>query len=123
MHTVNSVRGQFKSALKETDEAWKLLILELEQQFGPGLDLSAVLFLIGVQELGINKRKFGKDQKLELMHIAICTVLEPYGFYTPLGRDTDGYPHWELDGALPALTAGQQSQLMKEAILHYFDKK
>ena len=38
-------------------------------------DLQTILFLIGVQELGrIPKTKFTKEEKRDLMHIAVCTL-------------------------------------------------
>jgi hypothetical protein len=42
------------------------------------LDLDAI-YLIELQELGQIHHEF-KDEKLNLMHIAICRLLEPYGF-------------------------------------------
>ena len=56
-------------------------------------DLDTILFLIGVQELGQGKKKFKKDDKLNLLHIAVCRVLEPFGFYRFDGQDPDGWPH------------------------------
>ena len=108
------------STLHEIEDQWKKLILDLEKQFGDGLDLQAVLMLIGVQELGKGYRKFNKDQKLEVLHIAICTLLEPYGYYKFEGQDEDGYPHWSTVENLPPLKPGQQSFLMKQSILDYF---
>lgn len=108
------------STLHEIEDQWKKLILDLEKQFGDGLDLQAVLMLIGVQELGKGYRKFNKDQKLEVLHIAICTLLEPYGYYKFEGQDEDGYPHWSTVENLPPLKPGQQSFLMKQSVLDYF---
>src|SRR5690606_39403150 len=67
-------------------------------RFGEGeeLDLDAIIFLVGVQELGMGFRKFKKDEKVNLMHIAICRVLEPYGYYEYEGRDADGWPHYKV---------------------------
>lgn len=99
---------------------FKELLKKLEEQFGGGLDLQGVVFLIGVQELGKGWDKFSKRQKLELMHIGVCSVLEPYGFYKFIGRDKDNWPHFEFVGELPPLDEGQQQHLMKEAIINYF---
>jgi hypothetical protein len=108
------------SHVQYVEKRWKSLLIDLNEQFDGELDLQAVLFLIGVQELGKGLRKFTKDQKLELMHIAICTLLEPYGYYTFSGNDEDGYPHWELNEQLPPLSPGQQLALMKECVVEYF---
>jgi len=111
---------QSDSWLQELETRWKKIIAKLETQFGGDLDLQAVLFLIGVQELGKGRRKLNKDQKLEILHIAICTLLEPYGYYEFEGTDEEGYPHWKLNEELPPLKPGHQSALMKEAIISYF---
>jgi hypothetical protein len=109
-----------ESHLQMIEKQWKELLKSLNNQFDGDLDLQAVLFLIGVQELGKGRVKYSKDQKLELMHIAICTLLEPFGYYNFVGHDQDGFPHWELNEQLPPLSPGQQMALMKESILDYF---
>lgn len=109
------------SYLQEVEAGWNKVQARLIAQFGEEIDIQAALFLIGVQESGKGKKKYSKDQKLELMHIAICTLLEPYGYYIFLGNDEDGYPHWELNEKLPHLTSGQQLALMKEAVTRYFE--
>jgi hypothetical protein len=107
------------SHLQSLEAEWKALLIKLNARFDADLDLEAVLFLIGIQELGKGYKKYTKDQKLELMHIAICTLLEPYGYYIYKGRDDDGYPHWEANEQLPPLNAGQQMALMKSCIITY----
>lgn len=105
------------------EKRWRDLTTKLSIHFGAGLpDLNAVLFLIGVQELGQHAREFKKDEKVALMHIAICVVLLPYGYYREKGRDADGWPHFERVRDLPALGPGEQERLMKEAVLAYFDE-
>jgi len=96
------------------------LVKKLEQQFGEGLDTQAILFLIGVQELGLGYKKFKKHEKTDLMHVAVCTLLEPHGHYKFMGRDEENWPHFELVKELPPLTDREQQHLMKEAILDYF---
>ena len=99
---------------------WRELIERLEAKFGEGLDLDAVLFLVGVQELGQGYRKFKKQEKTDLMHIAICRLLMQYGYYEYTGVDTEGWPHYKEAAKLPRLNPNQQSLLMKEALLDYF---
>jgi len=105
------------------DKRWRDLVKKLSDRFDGGtLDLNAILFLIGVQELGQHARDFKKDEKVGLMHIAICVVLLPYGYYKELGRDADGWPHFELAKELPPLASAEQERLMKEAVLGYFEE-
>ena len=54
------------------------------------------------------------------MHIAICKLLSRYGYYEFEGLDPEGWPHYKLVEELPTLKAGEQSVLMKEAIVYYF---
>lgn len=99
-----------------------MLQRKLSNQFADGdlLDLDAMIYLVGVQELGQYHRRFKKDDKIALMHIAICRLLEPYGYYEFEYFDADGWPHYKLLEALPPLKAGEQSVLMKEALVSYF---
>jgi hypothetical protein len=101
---------------------WQKLLDALEPRFGGDLDVQAILFMIGVQELGQGYRKLKKDEKLDVMHIAICTLLEPYGYYEFEGLDADKWPHWKATAKLPHLKPGQQQRLVQEAIVDYFEK-
>lgn len=94
----------------------------MEQRFGGPVDLNALIFLVGVQELGQHAREFKKDEKVGLMHVGICVLLLPYGYYKELGRDADGWPHFERAKELPELDASGQERLMKEALLGYFEQ-
>ena len=104
-------------------EKWNLLVANLSTQFADGdtLNIDAIIYLIGVQELGQGQRKFKKDEKVNLMHIAICKLLEPYGYYEFDFFDNDGWPHYKTINELPNLKPGEQSVLMKEAIVAYFE--
>jgi len=101
---------------------WQTLQDKLKERFGSEMEHDAILFMIGIQELGKLNQKYKKDQKMDVMHIAICTLLEPYGFYEYKGVDDDGWPHWELKENLPHLEAKQQNKLINEAIIEYFRK-
>lgn len=102
---------------------WEDIQRDLSQKFGGGevLDLDSVIFLIGVQELGQGFRKFSKDEKINVMHIAICRLLEPFGYYEFDFFDKDGWPHYKKVDQLPSLKPGEQSVLMKEAVVMYFE--
>jgi len=107
---------------EQLKQRWLLVVDKLSLQFADGdtLDIDAILYLIGVQELGQLHRRYKKDHKLDLMHIAICKLLTPYGYYEFDFVDDDGWPHYKVKEELPHLKAGEQSVLMKEAIVNYF---
>jgi len=106
-------------------ERWEKVVTFLSDKFADGevLDLDAIIYLIGVQELGKINNEFKKDEKVNLMHIAICKLLEPYGYYEFEFFDKEGWPHYKVIKELPALKAGEQSVLMKDAIVNYFLEK
>ena len=100
---------------------WRKVTALFEEDHGE-LDVPSVLFLIGIQELGKGFIKLSKDKKLEVMHIGVCSVLEPYGHYEFVGDDQDGWPHFDLKQKLPPLKNEEQQQLLKEAIISYFEE-
>jgi hypothetical protein len=106
-------------------ERWENVVSILSNQFSQGedLDLDAIIYLIGVQEFGRFQQLFKKDEIINLMHIAICRLLEPYGYYEFDYVDKEGWPHYKIKEELPPLKAGEQSVLMKEAIVNYFIEK
>ena len=101
---------------------WEALVTLLSEKFSDGdaVDVEGMLYLVGLQELGQVHRKMKKDDNVNLIHIGICTVLEPYGYYRFDYFDEEGWPHFELLEALPPLKPGEQSILMKEALVEYF---
>lgn len=105
-------------------DQWEQLLYILSAKFADGeiLNLDAVIYLIGVQELGQGPKEFKKDEKLNLMHIAICRLLEPFGYYQFDFFDADGWPHYKILEQLPPLKPGEQTVLMKEAIVLYFSE-
>lgn len=100
---------------------FRSLVKKLEVTFGEGLELDTIILLIGVQELGLGYQEFSKDEKMNLMHIAICTVLEPYGVYKYLSTDDEGWPHFEKVKNIPAISNSDQEHLLKEAVISYFE--
>jgi len=110
---------------EQLKERWDAVVSLLSERFADGapLDLDAVIYLVGLQELGQLHRKFKKDEKVNLMHIAICRLLEPFGYYAFEYFDDEGWPHYKVLEQLPTLRAGEQSVLMKEAIVNYFLEK
>lgn len=105
----------------EFQKKWDQLIVKVNERFGQDLDVQAILFIIGLQELGQRIEKLSKDQKVDVMHIAVCVLLEPYGYYSYMGRDQDGWPHWKAEKKLPRLNRHDQEQLIKQGIIDYLE--
>ncbi|KOY87084.1 hypothetical protein AD998_13870 [bacterium 336/3] len=106
----------------ELEFRWGQLLNKIQKTVGQRpKDLNGVLFLIGVQELGKGHKNFTKEEKQDLMHIAICRVLSKLGFYTLVGTDQEGWPHWELAKPLPQFDLLEQEKLLKNQVLEYFE--
>lgn len=101
---------------------WEQVERLVEERFGEKLDQQSILFIIGLQELGKGLKSYKKEEKLDIIHIGICTVLMPYGFYKKIGDDDDGWSHFKNIKKLPNTIKGEsQENFMKEAIVNYFD--
>ncbi|HFK5569881.1 hypothetical protein BAX97_06285 [Elizabethkingia meningoseptica] len=102
-------------------ELWKKIEAFFQKNFDmePNPPIEMLLFLIGIQELGSGQQKYSKDDKLNLIHIAVCRLLEPYGYYKFTGYD-DGWPQYEQLQEVPELKPNEQSILMRKAIIQYF---
>jgi hypothetical protein len=117
-------KAMFKRDL-DLDRQWAALLQELATTMGGKRpkDLNAVLFLIGVNELGQGARNFSKEEKQDLMHIGICKALSLSGFYELEGLDKDGWPHWTLIKKLPHFDLLEQEKLLKTHVIEYFEKE
>ena len=83
--------------------------------------MEAILFLIGMQETGFMNAKITKEQKQDLMHVAVCTLLSASGFYELEGKDKDGWPHFKQLKAMPDMNAFEQENFLKDHVLLYFE--
>ena len=108
----------------ELKTKWNNLKTKLSVDFSDNeiIDVDSIIFLIGIQELGQFQKRFNKQKKLEVIHIAVCKLLSDYGYYEFDYTDNDGWPHYKLIKKLPNLKAGEQTILMKKAIINYFMK-
>lgn len=85
-------------------------------------DVNAVLFLVGIQELGRWKPNFTKEEKQDLMHIAVCHLMSQDGFYRFKGRDSDGWPHYEALKPFQVKGVANQEEYLKLKIIDYFQE-
>jgi hypothetical protein len=108
----------------EQDRNWQRLLQLIDHSLGKKpKDLNGVLFLIGVQELGQGSKIFSKEEKQDLLHIAICKVLSLAGYYELEGLDEQGWPHWKLIKKLPHFDLLEQEKLLKMLVIEYFEKE
>lgn len=105
---------------KEIDLEWEFLIGKLTKIIGKKPNLDAILFLIGVQELGQGTKRFSKEEKQDLMHVGVCTLLSQSGYYELEGLDQNGWPHYKLLKPVPKLDLEEQEKFLQMHIKEYF---
>jgi hypothetical protein len=108
-------------AMENFEQRWKNVELKLQERFGKVPDMEGILFLIGVNEFG-EVREFTKEQKQDLMHIAVCSLLCWKGYYKYTGRDAEGWPHYEQLTKVDANGLRTQEELLKECVVLYFEE-
>jgi hypothetical protein len=100
---------------------WWRLEEKLIERFGKKPDLESILFLIGIQEYGHLREKFTKEQKQDLMHVAVCSLLSQSGYFEIDHYDDDGWPHFKQLRELPELNMIEQENFLKDHALLYFE--
>jgi hypothetical protein len=108
---------------EDFNSRWQKVVYHFIQLTGKKPNLNTMLFLIGIQELGTGKKRFSKEEKQDLMHIAMCKVLSLSGYYELEGQDKDGWPHWKSIRPVPKLNLEEQENLLKAHIVEYFEKE
>ena len=100
---------------------WYEVRNRVKEQFGQRPDINAMLYIIGMNEVGIIKEKWEKEEKQNLMHVATCKLLSSDGYYRFTGNDAEGWPHYEKNNDLPVLNLVDQEELLKRKIVEYFE--
>ena len=92
------------------------------ERFGKKPDMETILFLIGIQEFGDIKENFTKEQKQDLMHVAVCSLLSQSGFYELEAVDEDGWPHFKQLKPMPDMNMIDQENFLKDHVMLYFEQ-
>ncbi|MBC9931338.1 hypothetical protein [Chitinophaga qingshengii] len=106
--------------MEDLEKRWKPIEDMLTAKFGKKPNMEAILFLIGVNEINHLKKKYTKEQKQDLMHVAVCTLLSKSGYYELDGYDKDGWPHFKELQPVPKFGLAEQEAFLKEHIIEYF---
>jgi sensor domain CHASE-containing protein len=106
--------------ISEINQHWNDILQFVEDNFGSKPDLNKLLLLIGIREIGEVREKFEKEEKVQLMHIAVCRVLSPGGYYVINGKDENGWPNWEKVKDVPYLDVFEQETFLRQHIVEYF---
>jgi len=109
---------------EEIEIKWNNLLLEVKELIGKKiLNINNLLFLIGVQELGKGPQNFSKEQKQDLIHVAVCKILSADGYYKFEKLDEQGWPHYTLGKPIPFNDVLGQENFLKKYIIQYFENE
>lgn len=98
------------------------LCRHLSKLYNQTVDLTSILFLVGMQEYGQLARSFDKDIKLNLIKLGACKLLSIKAYYSYQGCDQSGWPVYSRVPDRPPLQEKQQDEILKQAAIIYFDK-
>lgn len=105
----------------DLQQRWWDLEAKLVERFGKKPDMETILFLIGIQVFGQISEKFTKEQKQDLMHVAVCSLLSHSGYYKLSSTDEEGWPHFTQLKPMPDMNTFDQENFLKDHILLYFE--
>ena len=102
---------------------WYRVRAVVKEQFNLRPDINAMLFIIGMNEVGQVRDHWEKEEKQELMHVATCKLLSYEGIYRFLQTDEEGWPHYVPVSSVPPVPLKDQDKLLKKLIVRYFEEQ
>jgi len=104
------------------EREWQNLLYKIKPNFKRKPNLQSMLFLIGLQEFGNVHRSYSKEEKQDLMHVAVCKLMSEEDYFLYIGKDEEGWPHFEKTTKVHPQGLEQQEKVLKRQILRYFEK-
>ena len=111
----------FKMKPSSIIKKWHKLRKEFFDKLGKKPDINAFLFMIGIEQCGFIKDAYTKEEKQDLIHVAVAGFLCKDGHYLYEGRDDSGWPHYNATSPPPELSLKEQEQWLKTHIVRYFE--
>ena len=108
--------------MNSLDKKWDELVKKIEGNFDSGINIKGILYLIGIQELNLGVQQVPRDEKLNVLHIAVCKILAPYGYYVFDRVDKEGWPHYTPLKPFESLSESDQEVLIKKGIIKYLNE-
>lgn len=104
-------------------DKWLKIRSFVVERFSKNPDMNALLFLIGMRELGTLKKKFTKEEKVKLFDLAIRRLLSPSGYYKLDGEDEKGWPIYVENEKVPYQNVFEQETFLRHHIIEYFESE
>ena len=104
-------------------EKWNKLLEILKNKFETELDITSILYLIGVQELGRGFEEFSQEEKMDLIDMAKAKLLSGLGFFIDKGVDKEGWSVFERAENYTELLEKNKDFSLQNLIIEYFEKQ
>ena len=106
----------------DLQQNWLQLESALTERLGEKLTPDDVLLFIGVREAGVPPKEFTEREKIELVQVAISTILVPAKYYELLWVEDTGWPHFKQLQPIKEMNAKDKEFFYKKYILLYAEK-
>lgn len=106
------------------EDGWINLSKFWEEKFGKSLSIQAALWVISMQEYPRLHTKYSSPDavvKEDLLHLAVCFILEIQGFCVFENLDNDGWPRYSSIAKFENLSLKEQETILARGIVCYFD--
>ncbi len=100
--------------------SWEELLLNISKRFNVLADFDFLLFLIGIQERGTGFIKYSKEEKMDMIDLARCTLFTRLGYYQCSGSDAEGWPTFDVIKKVEDLLPSEREQILKNEMITYF---
>jgi len=103
------------------EKEWNKLLYKISEDFNVDADLNGTLLLIGIQERGQGfKDIYTKDDKMDHINLATCTLLMKWDYYMNVGYDENEWPIFKKNKLIPPFPKEKEELLLKSSIVEYF---
>jgi hypothetical protein len=111
--------------LSEDDlqQRWLKLESGFEKRLGKKTTLDDVLVFIGIREAGLPPKKtFTETEKINLIQMAVCSILVPARYYELFWVEDSGWPHFNQLQRLPQMNNTEREAFLIPYVLLYAEK-
>ena len=100
------------------DQQWDEVLLSMSKHFGVTVNFEFLIFAIGIQERGCGFIDFQKKEKMDLINLAKCRMLERAGFLEE-SEVEDGWPQFNPKLTFLSLNDSEKDAIIKEQMIGY----
>lgn len=104
--------------MENIEDAWDEVLLAMSKHFNITANYEFLLFMVGIQEKGCGFINFSKQDKMDLINLTKCRMLEREGFLDEEGEE-DGWPLFVPKLHYHSLSDAQKDAIIKRQMIAY----